>query len=175
MFEVIKTTDTYGYIHVKLVSKMPYFEYEFPYALNDEMKAMSDTDLINAIKPYFINRKEESTQNILIDLCIRNPFIYDVQFEKIVADMRPARHGDTYYPGTIFSVEIPGYEPKGYEGNRAMVTVNRALTIKSDETDIYKVLENYHNNGIVEILKWTDIIHLNPNDFKKMKSDEHPQ
>lgn len=171
MFEVIKTTDEYDSVYVKLVSKMPYFEYEFPYALNDEMKAMTDKDLIAAIKPYFIDHKEGSTQNILIDLCIRNPFIYDVQFEKIVADMRPARPGDTYYPGAIFSVEIPNYEPKGYEGNRAMVTVNRALTIKSDETDIYKVLDNYHQNGIVEIFKWTDIVHLNPNDFKK-KADE---
>lgn len=167
MFEVIKTTDEYGSVYVKLVSKMPYFEYEFPYALTDEMKAMSDKDLITTIKPYFTEHREGSTQNILIDLCIRNPFIYDVQFEKIVSDMRPARVGDTYYPGAIFSVEVPGYEPKGFEGTKAMVTVNRALTIKSDTTDIYSVLENYHQNGIVEILKWTDIIHLNPNDFKK--------
>ena len=166
MFEVIKETWD-GNVYARIVGKNPYFEYEFPYALNAQMKAMSDKDLIAAIKPYFIDHSDGSTQNILIDLCIRNPFIYDIQFKKIISDMRSAKVGDTYYPGAIFSVEIPGYEPKGFEGTKAMVTVNRALTIKSDETDIYKVLENYHQNGIVEIFKWSDIIHLNPNDFKK--------
>ena len=47
-----------------------------------------------------------------------------------------------------------------------MVTVNRPLTIKEDTVDVYKMLDDYHNNGIVEILKWTDVVHLNPNDFK---------
>ena len=52
-----------------------------------------------------------------------------------------------------------------------MVTVNKALTIPKDTTDIYKLFEGYHKNGIVEILKWQDVVHLNPNDFKKTTSE----
>lgn len=166
MYELIKTPDYNGSIMVKVVNKHPYFEYDFPYPLTDEMKTMSDADIINTIKPYFIDRKVESTENILIDMCVRNPFIYDVQFEKVLSSIRQAIKGETYYPGAVFSIPIPNYEPKGYEGNLAMVTVNRPITIKEDTVDVYTMLEDYHNNGIVEILKWTDVIHLNPNDFK---------
>ena len=68
--------------------------------------------------------------------------------------------------GTDRSIGIKFSEPEGWEGDFAVVTINKLLTIKADEKDVFKLFEDYHKNGIVEILKWQDVVHLNPNDFK---------
>lgn len=151
---------------VAVVDNNPYFRYEYPYVLTEEMKNQSDAELGATLIAMLKNRDDHSLMSTILDVTLRSPFIYDSQFATLVNYLPGPELGESYFPGQQLKVQIPNYEAEGWEGDYAVVTINKLLTIKEDEKDMYKLFENYHQNGIVEILKWQDVVHLNPNDFK---------
>lgn len=151
---------------VAITDNNPYFRYEYPYVLTEEMKAQSDAELGEVLIGLIKNRDNHTLMSTILDVTLRSPFIYDSQFATLVNYLKEPELGESYFPGQQLKLQIPNYKAEGWEGDFAVVTINKLLTIKSDEKDVYKLFEDYHKNGIVEILKWQDVVHLNPNDFK---------
>lgn len=156
---------------VAVVDNNPYFRYEYPYVLTEDMKQQTDEELGKYLISSLQYRDDHSLMSTLLDVNLRSPFIYDNQFATLIQYLKEGEIGESYFPGSQLKVQIPNYEAEGWEGDFAMVTVNKALTIPKDTTDIYKLFSDYHKNGIVEILKWQDVVHLNPNDFKKAATE----
>nr|DAS77725.1 MAG TPA: hypothetical protein [Caudoviricetes sp.] len=109
--------------------------------------------------------KDKTMIDVIFEVTIRNPFLYDTQFESLISELEELSIGKTYLIGESIRLRNPNYTPEGFEGDYVMVTFNQPITILEGE-DGYKTFEDYHKNGIVEILKWQDVVHLNPNDFK---------
>lgn len=109
--------------------------------------------------------KDKTMIDVIFEVTIRNPFLYDTQFESLISELEELSIGKTYLIGESIRLRNPNYTPEGFEGDYVMVTFNQPITIIEGE-DGYKTFEDYHKNGIVEILKWQDVVHLNPNDFK---------
>ena len=151
---------------VAVVDTNPYFRYEYPYVLTEEMKTQTDDEIGELLIANLKNRDEHTLMSTILDVTLRSPFIYDSQFATLVNYLKDPELGESYFPGQQLKLQIPNYEAEGWEGDFAVVTINKLLTIKSDEKDVFKLFEDYHKNGIVEILKWQDVVHLNANDFK---------
>lgn len=152
---------------VAVVDNNPYFRYEYPYVLTEDMKQQTDEEIGKYLIQDLQHRDEHTLMSTLLDVNLRSPFIYDNQFATLIQYLKEGEIGESYFPGSQIKLRIPNYEAEGWEGDYAMVTMNKPLTIPKDTTDIYKLFSDYHKNGIVEILKWQDVVHLNPNDFKK--------
>ena len=162
----IERFETEEGIKVAVVDNNPYFRYEYPYVLTEEMKKQSDEELGAVLISMLKTRDDHSLMTTILDVTLRSPFIYDSQFATLVAYLKEPELGESYFPGQQLKLQIPNYEAEGWEGDYAVVTINKLLTIKEDEKDVFKLFDTYHKNGIVEILKWQDVVHLNPNDFK---------
>ena len=152
---------------VAVVDTNPYFRYEYPYVLTEEMKSQTDEEIGGILIADIKSRDEYTLMSTILDVTLRSPFIYDSQFATIVNYLKEPQLGESYFPGQQLKLRIPNYEAEGWEGDYAVVTINKLLSVKETETDIYKLFSEYHKNGIVEILKWQNVVHLNPNDFKK--------
>ncbi len=166
MFKLERFEDEEG-TKVAVVDNNPYFRYEYPYVLTEDMKQQTDEEIGKYLIQDLQYRNEHTLMSTLLDVNLRSPFIYDNQFATLIQYLKEGELGESYFPGAQIKLRIPNYEAEGWEGDFAMVTVNKALTIPKDTADIYKLFSDYHKNGIVEILKWQDFVHLNPNDFKK--------
>ena len=151
---------------VAVVDTNPYFRYEYPYVLTEEMKTQTDDEIGELLIANLKNRDEHTLMSTILDVTLRSPFIYDSQFASLVNYLKEPELGESYFPGQQLKLQIPNYEAEGWEGDYAVVTINKLLTIKADEKDVYKLFADYHQNGNVEILKWQDVVHLNANDFK---------
>ena len=151
---------------VAVVDNNPYFRYEYPYVLTEEMKSQTDDEIGELLIANLKNRDEHTLMSTILDVTLRSPFIYDSQFATLVNYLKEPQLGESYFPGQQLKLRIPNYEAEGWEGDYAVVTINKLLTIKADEKDVYKLFADYHQNGNVEILKWQDVVHLNANDFK---------
>ena len=151
---------------VAVVDTNPYFRYEYPYVLTEEMKTQTDDEIGELLIANLKNRDEHTLMSTILDVTLRSPFIYDSQFATLVNYLKEPELGESYFPGQQLKLQIPNYEAEGWEGDYAVVTINKLLTIKADEKDVYKLFADYHQNGNVEILKWQDVVHLNANDFK---------
>lgn len=151
---------------ITVYGENPYFKYIVPSLV--PAKYADDDDYIrkNYVDPVF-DRNNSDIVTSIFGVTIRSPFLYDTQYAELLSQLIEPSLGSVYFPGDYLKIEIPGYKPEGFEGKYAFVVINKPLTIKEDTSNIYELFENYHNNGIVEILKWTDIEHLNPNDLKK--------
>lgn len=114
--------------------------------------------------------KDKTILDVIFDVTVRNPFLYDTQFEALIGELEELSVGRTYMIGESVRLRNPEYTPEGFEGDCVMITFNQPITIREGE-DGYKTFEEYHKNGIVEILKWQDVVHLNPNDFKKAATE----
>lgn len=166
MFKLERFEDEEG-TKVAVVDNNPYFRYEYPYVLTEDMKQQTDEEIGKYLIQDLQYRNEHTLMSTLLDVNLRSPFIYDNQFATLIQYLKEGELGESYFPGSKIKLHIPNYEAEGWEGDYAMVTVNKPLTIPKDTADIYKLFSDYHKNGIVEILKWQDVVHLNPNDFKK--------
>lgn len=170
MFKLERFEDEEG-TKVAVVDNNPYFRYEYPYVLTEDMKQQTDEEIGKYLIQDLQYRNEHTLMSTLLDVNLRSPFIYDNQFATLIQYLKEGELGESYFPGSQIKLRIPNYEAEGWEGDYAMVTVNKPLTIPKDTTDIYKLFSDYHKNGIVEILKWQDVVHLNPNDFKKVATE----
>nr|DAO53746.1 MAG TPA: hypothetical protein [Caudoviricetes sp.] len=132
-------------------------------------EGLSDTQILQDFGIPILT-KYKNVLDIIFDVTVRNPFLYDTQFESLIGELEELEVGRTYIIGESVRLRNPKYIPEGFEGDYVMVTFNQPITIREGE-DTYDKFEEYHNNGIVEILKWQDVVHLNPNDFKKTTSE----
>lgn len=130
---------------IKVIDTRPYLNWTYEGILESD-------DMVKEVLNLQNNPSYNETINSVL---LYAPYLYGTQWASLINLFNKPIVGLTYGVGAMFKLENPNYKDTQGETKYGLVTVNKPLTVQKDVS--WESLKDYHDNGIVSMINYSDI------------------